>query len=258
LSGEKLSLLIVAHNEEEQIAACIESGRFADEIVVLLDRSTDQTGAIATEQGAKIETGAWPDEGERRSAGIAACTGDWILELDCDERITPELAEEISETLPSTSADYFVISFRNYVGGKYVQHGWGAYNGVGGKAALFRCDKKQWHGGTVHPKITLIGQRAEMTAAIDHYVDEDLTAMFSRLNSYSSAAAADAVASNVIPGRLSTFRRFFSRFLQSYVGKKGYREGYIGIALALFSAMYPVFTYIKAQEILRAKTVASP
>ena len=251
MSDVKLSLLIVAHNEEQQIADCIKSGAFADEVVVLLDRSTDETGSIAEKLGAKLVKGAWPDEGERRSAGIDGCSGDWILELDGDERVTPELAQEIAETLPSTSADYCVIPFWNYVGGHYIQHGWGAYNGVGGKAALFRKDKKQWHGGTVHPKITLMGQRGEMTAGIDHYVDEDLAGMYARLNSYSSAAAADAVAANTVPGGLSTFRRFFSRFLQSYFGKKGYRESYIGVALALFSAMYPVLTYIKAQEILR-------
>jgi len=78
-----------------------------------------------------------------------------------------------------------------------------------------------------------------------------MAGMYARLNSYSSAAAVDAVAADTVPGGLSTFRRFFSRFLQSYFGKKGHREGYIGIALALFSAMYPVLTYIKAQEILR-------
>ncbi|MGB0575804.1 MAG: glycosyltransferase family 2 protein [Alphaproteobacteria bacterium] len=253
MSEVKLSLLIVAHNEEQQIADCIKSGAFADEIVVLLDRSTDQTGDIAEKLGAKLVPGAWPDEGERRSAGIEACSGDWVLELDGDERITPELATEITDTLPVTSADYCVIPFRNYVGGRYVQYGWGAYNGVGGKAALFRRGKKHWHSGTVHPKITLEGQRGEMIAGIDHYVDDDMAGMYARLNSYSSAAAADAVAAGTVPGGFSTFRRFFSRFLQSYFGKKGHREGYIGVAMALFSAMYPVLTYIKAQEILRNK-----
>ena len=251
MSDVKLSLLIVAHNEEQQIADCIKSAAFADEIVVLLDRSTDETGSIAEALGARLLKGAWPDEGERRSAGIDGCSGDWIFELDGDERVTPELAGEITKMLPTTSADYGVIPFRNYVGGRYVQYGWGAYNGVGGKAALFRRGKKQWHGGTVHPKITLMGQRAEMTAGIDHFVDEDIAGMYARLNSYSSAAAADAVAANTVPGGFSTLRRFFSRFLQSYLGKKGHREGYIGVALALFSAMYPVLTYIKAREILR-------
>jgi glycosyltransferase involved in cell wall biosynthesis len=177
VSDVSLSLLIVANNEEQQIADCIKSGAFANETVVLLDRSSDETGSIAEGLGAKIVKGVWPDEGERRTIGIDGCSGDWVLELDGDERITPELATEISETLPSTSADYFVIPFRNYVGGRYVQFGWGAYNGVGGKAALFRRGNKQWHSGTVHPKITLEGQRAEMTSGINHYVDDDMAGM---------------------------------------------------------------------------------
>jgi glycosyltransferase involved in cell wall biosynthesis len=251
VSDLSLSLLIVAHNEEHQIADCIKSGAFANEIVVLVDRSGDQTDSIAEGLGAKIVQGVWPDEGERRTAGIDVCSSDWILELDGDERVTPELATEIIETLPLTSADYFVIPFRNYVGGRYVQFGWGAYNGVGGKAALFRRGKKKWHGGTVHPKITLEGQRAEMTANINHYVDDDMLGMYDRLNRYSTAAAIDAVAVETIPGRFTTFRRFFSRFIKSYFNKKGFREGYTGVALALFSGMYPVLIYIKAQEILQ-------
>ena len=134
----KLSLLIVAHNEEQQIADCIKSAAFADEIVVLLDRSTDETGSIAEALGARLLKGAWPDEGERRSAGIDGCSGDWIFELDGDERVTPELAGEITKMLPTTSADYGVIPFRNYVGGRYVQYGWGAYNGVD-------CDRSWLH-----------------------------------------------------------------------------------------------------------------
>ena len=75
MSGNKVSLLIVAHNEESQIADCIGSGKFADEIVVVLDRSTDRTGAIAEQFGAKLIIGDWPNEGDRRSQGISACTG---------------------------------------------------------------------------------------------------------------------------------------------------------------------------------------
>ena len=250
MPGVNLSVLIVAHNEEHQIADCIKSGRFADEIVVILDRSTDQTAMVAEKFGVKLIKGAWPDEGDRRNTGIEACAGDWILELDADENLTDELVVEITNTIPKTQMDYFIIPFRNFVGGKYVQYGWGAYNGVGGKAALFRKGMKIWHSGTVHPKISLIGKRGEMAAGINHFIDQNLTSMYGRLNRYSSAAALDAVAAGSVPKGLGTFRRFFSRFLQSYFFKRGYREGYIGLALAMFSAMYPVLTYFKAKEIL--------
>lgn len=254
MSGNKVSLLIVAHNEESQIADCIGSGEFADEIVVVLDRSTDRTGSIAEQLGAKLIMGDWPNEGDRRSQGISACTSDWILELDGDERLSNSLVKEIITTLPETEFDYFIIPFRNYVAGRHIKFGWGAYNGVAAKAALFRKGKKKWCSGTVHPKIILDGRRGKMASEIDHYVDQDLSSMYQRLNNYSSAAAADSVAANDVPCGLEVFRRFFSRFLQSYFGKKGYREGYMGVALAMFSAMYPVLTYVKAKEILEKKS----
>ena len=248
MTGATLSLLIVARNEAGRIADCIESGLWADEIVVVLDRSEDDTGVIAERLGAKIVTGGWDNEGERRTAGIASCSCDWILELDADERLSPELEPEIRLALSSSRADYFVIPFRNYVGGRWVAHGWGAYNGVAAKACLFRRGHKQWLGGTVHPEIRLEGRRGELAGPIDHYVDDDIAAMYDRLNRYSSAAATDAIARGDLPKTLSTVRRFFSRFLKSYWQRRGYREGRYGIALALFSALYPVLTHVKILE----------
>ena len=248
MTAATLSLLIVARNEAGRIADCIASGLWADEVIVLLDRSDDDTGAIAERLGAKIVTGSWENEGERRAAGIAACSCDWILELDADERLSPELEPEIRQGLSADGADYFVIPFRNYVGGRWVSYGWGAYNGVAAKACLFRRGHKQWLGGTVHPEIRLNGRRGELLGNIDHYVDDDIAAMYDRLNRYSSAAAIDAIARGDLPKTLSTIRRFFSRFLKSYWQRRGYREGRYGVALALFSALYPVLTHVKILE----------
>lgn len=248
MTAPRISVLIVARDEEGQIEPCMISAKFADEIVVVLDRSTDATVEIARRLDAKIVEGSWSDEGARRMAGIKACEGDWILELDADERVSAELAEELANRLQSDAADYYVIPFRNHVGGRWVEHGWGAYNGVGAKAALFRRGVKQWQSGLVHPGITLDGRRGHLDSHIDHYVDDDITAMYARLNRYSTAAAADALTQGNIPHCFSTARRFFSRFLKSYVQRRGYREGWLGMALALFSALYPVLTHIKILE----------
>ena len=113
MTAHKLSLLVVARNEEGQIESCLSSGSFADERVVLLDRSTDGSASIAARLGAKVIEGAWSDEGERRSAGIDGCSGDWILELDADERVSAELALELATTLDNSDSDYYVIPFRN-------------------------------------------------------------------------------------------------------------------------------------------------
>ncbi|MDB4872972.1 MAG: glycosyltransferase family 2 protein, partial [Gemmatimonadales bacterium] len=94
-----LSALVVAHNEAAQLAECLERLRFADEIVVVLDRCTDGSREIAARFTDRLIEGGWEREGERRNTGIAACRHEWILEVDADERVPPALADEIRRTI---------------------------------------------------------------------------------------------------------------------------------------------------------------
>jgi glycosyltransferase involved in cell wall biosynthesis len=240
-----LSALVVARNEEKQLAACLETLRFADEIVVALDRTTDRSAEIARMFGARVVEGAWPMEGERRTAAAAECRGQWVIEVDADERVTPGLAEEIRRVIPDAGEAYFLVPIANHVGSKLIRYGWGAYNGAASRAALYRPGGKRWGQGRVHPPVSYTGARRELTHPLDHYVDRDLSDMFRRLNSYSDAAALDMLDRGETPRFRSAFRRLFSRFWKSYVSRKGYREGPYGIALALFSALYPMLTYLK-------------
>ena len=98
----KLSALVVAHNEEADLDDCLTSLAFADDLVVVLDRCTDGSLDIARRHNARIAEGAWEIEGERRNLGIEMCEGNWILEVDADERVSPSLAAEVRETI-STS-----------------------------------------------------------------------------------------------------------------------------------------------------------
>jgi glycosyltransferase involved in cell wall biosynthesis len=249
-----LSALVVARNEERQLPACLETLRFADEIVVALDRSTDRSAEIAKSFGARVVEGAWPLEGERRTAGVAACRGDWVIEVDADERVTPALAEEVRRVIAATQGDaYFLIPIANHVGGRLVRFGWGAYNGAAMRAALYRPGGKIWGKGRVHPPVRYTGERRRLEHPIAHYVDRDLSDMFRRLNSYTDAAAADAIERGQIPVFRSSFRRMFSRAWKSYVARRGYREGPYGVALALFSALYPMLTYLKVVTRLEAE-----
>lgn len=247
-SAPSLSALVVIHNEEENLPTCLDSLQFVDEIMVVLDRCTDGSKAICDRYNAKTLEGAWEIEHDRRNAGIDACTGTWILEIDADERVTTGLAQEIRERIKSADPGCYLIWFNNFVGGKHIAHGWGAYNGVSAKYALFSKGNKVWGKARVHPPITLTGAKGELSGRIDHYVDNDLTDMFARLNGYSLRAAQDMVEHGTIPSRWKTFRRFFSRGYKSYIARKGYKEGGMGIALALFSALYPVLSYLKAKE----------
>jgi glycosyltransferase involved in cell wall biosynthesis len=251
-----LSALVVARNEAARLPACLDSLRFADEVVVVLDRSTDASAAIAQAQGARILEGAWEIEGERRNAGIAACRGRWILEVDCDERVPDALARELRETIRQHDRGYFLVPMANHIGGRLVRHGWGAYNGVAAKPAFFAKGAKRWGRGRVHPKIELDGPRQRLQCPMDHYVYRDVSDMIRRLDRYTDLAALDAVESGRLPRLGPSLRRIASRAWKSYVARKGYREGAWGVALALMSGLYPILIYLKIATV--AKTPEAP
>jgi glycosyltransferase involved in cell wall biosynthesis len=248
-----LTALCVVHNGEADLPDCLESVRFADEIVVVLDRCTDGSKAIAARFGARILEGAWPIEGPRRNAGLAVCTSDYTLEIDADERVTPALAAEIRSALDQRPAGGVFIPFDNRIGGKAIAHGWGAYNGVGGKRCLFPSHTKSWGDERLHPPVKQLPEVMKLRAAMIHHVYRDLPHMYARLLRYSQLAAEDMVDRNAIPRPTKTLRRFFSRFWKSYVSRQGRREGFYGVALALYSALYPALSHLMALEIRRAR-----
>ncbi len=245
MSAPRLSALVVARNEEAQLADCLATLAFADQIVVVLDRTTDGSRAIAERVGARVLEGAWPIEGERRRAGADACTGDWILEVDADERVPEALAREVRATIARASPGYFQVPFDNYVGTRLVRHGWGASFGVLSAARLFSKGAKRWGAERVHPSVKLDGQRGRLKAAMTHYVDRDVGEMIDRLRRYSLARAADLKAKGEpLPPLVFTLRSSLSRFVKCYVFRKGYREGRMGFMLALMAALYPLVSQL--------------
>lgn len=243
--GATLSALVVAHNEEAQLAACLETLRFADEIVVVLDRCTDGSKAIAEGFGARILEGAWEIEGPRRMAGIEACAGPWVLEVDADERVPAELADEIHRTIAEAAPGYFLIPYDNYVGDRLVRYGWGGSWGVSATARLFTKGAKVWGNQRIHPELTLTGERRWLTARMVHHVDRTISDMIRRLDRYTTARAQDMRERGSTESFGRNFRRLFTRFFKCYVRRKGYREGYYGFLIALFAAIWPMLAWLK-------------
>ena len=242
----RLSGLVVAHNEEENLPDCLASLAFVDEIVVVLDKCTDGSKAIAERLAHRIVEGAWAIEGERRNLGIANCTGDWILELDADERATPELGAEIRRVIEHAPPGHFLVPVLNHIGGRYIRHGWAAYNGRSAHAGLFSKGAKSWGLERVHPSLALGPRQGRLTEGVIHYVDRNLSDMIDRLNRDTSKRAADLRDKRIDEGLFHNVRRIFSRSWKSYVSRKGYKEGKYGIMLALFSGLYPILSYLKA------------
>jgi glycosyltransferase involved in cell wall biosynthesis len=248
MSAVRLSALVTVHNEERQLDECLVHLAFADEIVVALDRCTDRSRDIALGRGARIVEGAWPVEGERRNAGIAACAGEWILEVDADERVTPELAAEIRSVVERSRADRHLIPVDNYIGTQLVRYGWGASFGKSAYPGLFRKGMKLWGKGRVHPALHLSGTEGpRLTSPLVHLVDRNISDMIRRLDSYTSARARDLREQGDPDPTWKYVRRMFSRFYKCYVRRKGYREGGWGLVIALMAALYPILSHLKAR-----------
>jgi len=243
----RLSAVVVAHDEADQLADCLACLAPADELVVVLDRCTDGSKAIADRMADQVIEGAWPLEGERRNTGLAAATGDWILEVDADERVPAELFTEIRSVIGLSKPGYYLISFDNYIGDKLVKYGWGGSWGVGAAPRLSSPGAKRWGNQRVHPALTLAGPKRWLTTPIAHYVDRDFNDMLDRLKRYTDAKAADMLDSDEpLPAMRSTLRRSVGRFLKCYVQRRGYREGTWGFTIALMAALYPLISHLKA------------
>lgn len=243
----KLSALVTAHNEEDRLAACLETLSFADEIVVVCDKCTDKTEEIARTFTDKVFVGAWALEGDRRNTAISYCTGDWVFEIDADEHMTPALAEEIRQTIETTSYDWHEILVDNYIGDRLVRHGWGASFGKAAYPGLFKKGVKVWGPERLHPSLKWSGAKGPMLKGrINHYVDRNISDMIRRLDSYSTARAKDLRESGKVGSFANNLRRLFSRFFKCYVSRKGYKEGGYGFLIALFAGLYPLLSYLKA------------
>ena len=242
-----LSAVISVRNEEDQLAACLERLRFADEIVGLLDKCTDGSREIAVRFTNRLIDGDWALEGDRRNAGIDACHGRWIFEIDADERVPEALAEEIRAVIAASTSDWHGVPVDHYVGDRLVRYGWGASYGKNQYPGFFRKGAKRWGRQRVHPALSFTGTEGPpLVNRIDHYVDRNISDMIRRLDAYTTARARD-IRTNSDGGTYArNIRRIFSRFWKCYVSRKGYREGKYGFLVALCAGLYPLLSYLKA------------
>lgn len=248
-TAPRLSTLTVAHNEEHNLKACLDALSFADERVVVLDRCTDNSRAFAEAAGADtIIEGAWPIEGDRRNAGIDACRGDWILEVDADERVPEALAREITAVTQASPPGVYLIQFDNYVGATRVRYGWGAYIGASAAPRLFARGAKRWGRQRVHPSLDMGPRLGMLETRVDHLVDENISDMLARFDRYTTANARDLISSGKAQQETlrRNIRRIPSRFYKAYVRRKGYREGGYGFLVGVLAGLYPIVSWLKA------------
>lgn len=248
-----LSIVMCVHNEEKRLDACLKHLTFADELIIVLDKCTDGSEEIAKSYDAKIISGHYDLEGDRRNLAINTAKSEWILEVDADEIIPAALASEILETIKTSNDTHHLLPFDNYIGERLVRYGWGGSFGTSSVARLFRKGSKHWGNQRVHPKVTFTGTRGiKLQTPVKHYVDRNISAMLKRLDSYSTAKAKDLADNpDFIAGKSRetlrrNVRRLFTRFYKCYISRKGYKEGSMGLLISLLSALFPLLSYLKA------------
>jgi len=242
-----LSVVVITRNEEANLARLLESVRGADERIVLDSGSTDRTCEVAREFGARVHQEEWKGYSAQKNSAIAKATGDWILALDADEAVEPELMEEIRSVLErDPPANGYRIPFKHYFLGRWMRHG-GFYPDR--KLRLFRRGSGHFGERPVHESVQVAGAVGRLQHAIRHYGYPTLEAYIQSMNRYSSLGAEIVVAKG---------RRGFSfahvvlnpvaTFLYNYVLRLRFLDGREGLLLHLYHSAYVSWRYAKAWE----------
>ena len=247
-----ISVAIIAKNEERGIEACLQSVcGWADEVIVVDDESTDRTVELARKYTDRIFFKKMDIQGRHRNWAYAQSRNEWVLSLDADEQVTPELREEIASTLKNnTRYVAFSIPLRNYIGNYWVRYG-GWY--PAGKVRLFRKDKFKYEEVKVHPRAFIDGKCGHLTKDIIHRGYPDLAHFLESLNRQTTWEAEKWYEQNK-PMKLGRFLwRTYDRFMRAYFGKKGYKDGFIGFVVAFYAGLYQWMSYLKYREIVLRK-----
>lgn len=235
----KISAAIITFNEEKNIARCIKSLEFVDEIVIVDSLSTDNTKEIAMNMGAKVIDQKFLGHIAQKQLATDICSYDWILSLDADEEVSDELKTSILNLKKQNKLDYDAYSFKriSFHLGKWIKHG-GWYPDR--KIRFYNRKKAYWGGYNPHDKIIVNGKVAELVGDLKHYVFKDLKQNIDANNSYSSIMAQDLFNKNKKFSYIKLFFKPIGKFLEVYFYKKGFLDGMPGFIIAV-GASYSMF-----------------
>ena len=244
------SVVIITKNESGRIRDCLKSVEWADDLVVVDDNSTDETVAIAKEFTPRVYQRAMDIEGKHRNVAYGLAKHDWILSLDADERVTPELHEEITELLKKgPDCNGYSIPRKNFMGATWVRYG-GMYPST--QLRFFRKDKFKYdEQAEVHPQAYMPDPRGILKNDILHYTYRDFTDAIAKLDRQTDLEARKWFREKRKESVFSVVRKMIDRFCRAYFLKKGYKDGVIGLFLAVNSGMYQFLSFAKYWELKR-------
>jgi len=238
-----LSVIIITRNESRHIGACLDSVAFADEIIVLDSGSTDDTCDIARARGARVAvTADWPGFGPQKNRALDMATGSWVLSIDADERVTPELAAEIREAIAQPRCEAYRIARLSEFCGRPMRHsGWWPDHVL----RLFRRGAARFTDAAVHEKLQAEGPAGVLRHHMLHYPYENIEALLVKMNRYSSDAAAMMYRRGRRTTALGALGHGLWTFVRIYVLRRGFLDGRRGLVVACAGAAGSFFRYAK-------------
>ena len=250
-----VTLCVITRNEEDRIEACLESAPFVSEVVVLDSGSTDRTREIAAAAGARVDVHEFDGHVEQKNRAIDLSETGWVLCLDADERLSPELAASIEGALGGDDLpDAFSMPRRTFYLGRWIRRG-GWYPDL--KVRLFRRDRARWGGVNPHDRVVVGGPVRRLEGDILHYSYRSLSDHLAQIDLFTSVAAREMVKR----GRKFRLHRLLlhppGKFFRMYFLKLGVLDGFAGFAVAVLGSFYVFLKYLKHWELTRGRRDSS-
>ena len=243
-----ISVVVITKNEEDNIADCLKSVSWADELIVLDDNSTDNTVNIAKQYTNKVSSRKMDIEGRHRNYAYSLAKNNWVLSLDADERVSAELETELRELFKTEMKDKaYSMPIKNFIGKRWIRYG-GWYPAP--KVRLFDKNHFKYEEAEVHPRVFIDGSCGRLTKDIIHYSYRDYHEFFQSLNNQTTLEAKKWFKEKRKINFIKMYRKAISRFLKAYIQKAGYKDGLLGFVVSYNGGLYQFLSYIKYREML--------
>ncbi len=242
------SVMIITQNEQDNIRACLESVSWAEEIVVVDAESRDETRSICAEFTDRIFVRPWPGFAAQKEFALNQCRSDWVLSLDADERVRPDLRQEIQGMLSENAQeDGYRVARRSYFLGRWIGHcGW--YPGY--QVRLFRRERVRMIKSRVHEGFEVQGHIGTLRGDLDHFSHLTLFSSLQKLNRYTSLEALDRLDRRRVHA-IDFLTHPLAEFLKKYIRLQGFRDGSHGYLLSWVSALVKMVLYMKIWHLQR-------
>jgi len=245
-----VSVYVLTSNNRRTIERCLRSLSWAVELVIVDSYSTDGTYEISKQHTEKVFRRKWTGHRDQYQYAADLTTKDWIMFVDADEEVPPELAEEIRKELAggARGLDGFIAYRSTYYLGRWIRHG-GWYPDY--EIRLYRRDKGKWEGG-LHAKVTVDGKVGALRNQYHHYTYRGISDQIQTIDQYSRIAAEDLLRSGK---KFSLLKLLFHppfRFIKEYLFKGGFRDGLPGLIIVASTMFYVFIKYAKLWELTRS------